>query len=103
MKTPTASKNLPHSKSLKTTHQSARILVGSIAALLAVHSARGASATWSGANNAAWNTVANWSAAPVPGTGDTATFNGVGNGFTNLDLGGGVTIGSIIFDTASEF
>ena len=102
MKNPAVKTARQDSKPVKTarTRQSARILAGSIAALLAVQSARGASATWNGTTDAVWATGTNWSAA-TPGTGDTATFNGVGNGFTNLDLGGGVTIGSITFDTAS--
>ena len=44
---------------------------------------------------------ANWSATPVPGTGDTATFNGLGNGHTTIDLGGGVTIMNLLFDTGN--
>ena len=37
----------------------------------------------------------------MPGTGNTATFNGAGNANTGLVLGAGVTIGSILFDTAN--
>ena len=50
-----------------------------------------------------WGTNANWLTDPaaVPGTGDTATFNSAGNGFTTIDLGTGVTIGNILFDTSS--
>ena len=70
------------------------------AALLAAQQGHAASGSWLGSLNGTW-AGANWSASPVPGTGDTATFNGAGGGFTALDLGGGVTIGSILFDTSS--
>jgi len=60
-----------------------------------------ANATWTGTTNSTWSTGTNWSATPVPGTGDTATFNSSGNGQTTLDLGAGITIRSLIFDTAS--
>jgi len=36
----------------------------------------------------------------VPGVGDTATFNGAGNGNTTIDLGAGVTLSSLLFDTS---
>jgi hypothetical protein len=57
-----------------------------------------ASGSWTGITDATW-AGANWSASPVPGTGDTATFNGTGNGNTTIDLGGGVTIANILFNT----
>jgi autotransporter-associated beta strand protein len=37
----------------------------------------------------------------VPSAGDTATFNGAGNGNTTIDLGAGVTLSSLLFDTSS--
>jgi autotransporter-associated beta strand protein len=77
------------------------VLATSIAALLGGHCARAASATWLGATDAVWATDTNWSAAPAPGTGNTATFDGAGNGNVVLDLGLGVTIGSLLFNTAS--
>ena len=52
---------------------------------------KAASGIWTGATDATW-AGANWSASPVPGTGDTATFNGAGGGHTAIDLGSGVTI-----------
>ena len=52
---------------------------------------KAANGTWIGAADATW-AGANWSASPVPGTGDAATFNGLGNGNTTVDLGSGVTI-----------
>lgn len=58
---------------------------------------------WDGSTDAAWATSTNWLGDPalVPGAGEIATFNGAGNGNTTVDLGAGVTIGSVIFDTAS--
>jgi autotransporter-associated beta strand protein len=62
------------------------------------------SATWTGASDAAW-ADANWGGvSPVPGTGDTATFNATSasvNNNTTIDLGTGVMIGTILFDTAN--
>ena len=63
--------------------------------------ASAASAAWTGTTDALWATLTNWTANPVPGTGDTATFNSAGNGNTTIDLGGGVTVGTVVFDTAS--
>jgi len=60
-----------------------------------------ANGTWLGTGGSTWANAANWSAAPVPGFADTATFNGTGNGNTTIDLGGGVTVSNIIFDTAT--
>jgi fibronectin-binding autotransporter adhesin len=58
---------------------------------------------WDGSVNGVWATSGNWLTDPVtvPGTGEIATFNGVGNGNTTIDLGGGVTISNVLFDTAS--
>ena len=60
-----------------------------------------ASAAWTGAANAFWFLDTNWSPNTVPGSGDTATFNGPGNGNTRIDLTSGVTINTIVFDTAN--
>ena len=60
-----------------------------------------ANGTWNGTSSAVWSLAGNWSASPAPGTGETATFNNAGNANTTLDLGSGVTISSILFDTAS--
>ena len=83
------------------TRQSTRILAGSIAALLAVQSAQADSGTWDGSADALWSTIANWSSDPnpVPGTVNTATFNNAGGAVDTIDLGGGVTINTILFDT----
>ena len=58
---------------------------------------------WDGSSDGVWATSANWLTDPaiVPGTGDTATFNGPGNGFTTLDLGTGVTISNVLFNAGS--
>jgi hypothetical protein len=61
-----------------------------------------ASAAWTGAINAFWRTSTNWSPNTVPGFGDTATFNGAGNGNTTINLSVDlVTVHTIVFDTAS--
>jgi len=88
----------PHS--VRRVLSSASILAGSIAVVLSGVSAHAASGTWLGTVDATW-AGANWSASPVPGAGDTAVFNGTGNGSTTIDFGTGVTVGAITFDTAS--
>lgn len=56
--------------------------------------ADGSTSTWAGSN---------WSSSPIPGTPTirTATFNSAGSGNTTVSLGGGVTINTVLFDTAS--
>ena len=68
-----------------------------LASLAVSHAANG---TWLGTVNNTW-AGANWSTSPVPGFADTATFNGTGGGFTTIDLGPGVTISNLLFDTAT--
>jgi autotransporter-associated beta strand protein len=63
--------------------------------------AHATSDTWSGTNSAVWSDSGNWSGGSVPGAGNTATFNGAGNGNTTIDLGAGVTLGTLLFDTSS--
>lgn len=63
--------------------------------------ARAASGTWLGTVDASWANAGNWSAAPVPGSGDMATFSNAGSPFDTIDLGTGVTLGAILFDTAA--
>jgi fibronectin-binding autotransporter adhesin len=78
-------------------------LASALAALLGLHSAQAASATWQGTTDATW-AGANWSATPVPGTGETATFSGSAatvNNLTTIDLGAGVIINTLLFDTSS--
>ena len=60
-----------------------------------------ASATWNGTTDAVWATGTNWSATPVPGTGDTATFNNAGGAVDTIDLGTGLAIKTLAFDTAT--
>lgn len=87
--------------------QAARLsLAAAVAAVLAGHSAFATSDIWDGSTSALWSTNTNWLTDPaaVPGTGDTATFNATAvavNNFTTIDLTGGVTISTILFDTAN--
>ena len=53
-----------------------------------------------GGGDGLWSTVTNWDDVSAPGTGDTATFNAA-SAITIIDLGTGVTIGTLAFDTAS--
>lgn len=65
----------------------------------ALPTAHAASANWSGGGtDALWTSTANWSATPVPGSADTATFVGAaGAGGKIIDLGSGVTVNTINF------
>lgn len=70
-------------------------------ALTIMPAAHAASDTWTGASDALWSNTANWNpSVAVPGTGDTATFN-VASSNTSIDLGAGVTLGTLLFDTSS--
>src|ERR1035437_1428886 len=75
--------------------------LGLAVAGLGMRSAQASSATWNGATNTIWATGTDWSADPVPANGDTATFNGAGNGNATISLGSGVMINNILFDTSS--
>ncbi len=60
-------------------------------------------ATWTGANGSTW-ADANWSSSPVPGAANnvhTATFNSAGGGQTTINLGAGVTLNTVLFETAT--
>jgi hypothetical protein len=60
-------------------------------------------AIWTGANGSTW-AGANWSSSPVPGAANnvhTATFNSAGGVNDTINLGGGVTLNTVLFDTAS--
>ncbi len=60
-------------------------------------------ASWTGVNGSTW-ADANWSSSPVPGAANnvhTATFNSAGNGQTTINLGAGVTINTVLFETAT--
>ncbi|MCX7402779.1 MAG: autotransporter-associated beta strand repeat-containing protein, partial [Planctomycetia bacterium] len=65
-----------------------------------VKSADAAIRKWLGTTDALWATSTNWDASPFPGSGDTATFDS-STANTTINLGGGVTIGSILFDTSN--
>ncbi len=71
-----------------------------VTALAVPATSRAASATWTGTADAIWSNVNDWTAAPVPGVNDTATFSNAGSGNTNIDLSAGVSIGNIVFDTS---
>ncbi|MBC8128627.1 MAG: hypothetical protein H8M99_15925, partial [Gloeobacteraceae cyanobacterium ES-bin-144] len=63
-------------------------------------SLQAASATWNGTTDALWAMTTNWSASPVPGVGDTATFNNAGNGNVGITVGT-ISLSNITFDTAA--
>lgn len=63
--------------------------------------ARATSDIWDGETDGVWATGANWVGSGTPGTADTATFSGTGNGNTIIDLGVGVTLNALLFDTSS--
>jgi len=69
-------------------------------ATFALNSANAASGNWNGTTSGVWQLNGNWSGAAFPATGDTATFNGAGNGNTTIDIGTGLIVKSIIFDTS---
>jgi autotransporter-associated beta strand protein len=77
-----------------------RLSRAALAALsLGMGIAQAASAIWTGGSaDALWSNTVNWSATPIPGTGDTATFNAAaGAGGSTIDLGAGVTVNAISF------
>src|SRR5688500_18320982 len=68
-----------------------RVGIGTLLAVMGpVGTLLATSDSWDGSTDALWSTTTNWLTDPavVPGTGDTATFNGAGNGNTTIDLGG---------------
>jgi len=71
-----------------------------IATLALSNAVQATSATWNGASDTLWSTTGNWSTSPVPGGGDTATFNGAGNGNTTLTVGT-ISLGQVLFSTSS--
>ena len=58
-----------------------------------------ANATWIGGISNLWSTAGNWTAGGPPGAGQTATFNAA-SANTTISLNG-ITVGTILFDTAS--
>lgn len=82
------------------------VSVGLAVAGLFQPAAQATSDTWDGSDSALWSAVNNWLTNPasVPGTGETATFSldsATVNARTTIDLGTGVTVGGLVFDTAS--
>lgn len=71
--------------------------------VLTCSSSSATSDVWDGSTGSIWATGTNWATDPlvVPGATETATFSGPGNGNTVIDLGAGITIGSLIFDSAN--
>ena len=68
----------------------------------AAPSAFAADATWTGTLSSSWSNLLNWtSLISPPGSGDIATFSNAGNGNTTLNLGTGVTVRTILFDTSN--
>lgn len=63
-------------------------------------SVHAASATWNGTTDSLWATTTNWTASPVPGVGNTATFNNAGNANTTITVGN-ISLLSLLFDTAN--
>ena len=89
-----------HARPLHCRTLSKKAFLGITASLAAASAVHAASASWLGSADSAWSNSSNWSASPVPGAGDTATFNSA-SGNTTIDLGAGLTVGSVVFDTAS--
>ena len=82
-----------------TTRKITRILAGTIAALLSTHAALAADATWNGTGPGNdWATGTNWSTTPVPGSGNTATFDHASG---NVEIGTPVTLQNLVFATGS--
>jgi fibronectin-binding autotransporter adhesin len=82
---------------------SSRLLLATTFALLAAAPFASAqnTRTWTGTTDSSWTVPTNWNASFVPVSGDTALFNGAGNGHTSISLGASSQpIKIILFDTA---
>ncbi len=91
-------------QNMKKSNQSfAKINAFAVVAMALSSQVKADSARWIGSSNSTWATSTNWTSDPnpVPGTGNTATFDDVGGTIDTIDLGAGVSIGSIVFDTAN--
>jgi autotransporter-associated beta strand protein len=78
------------------------VISSSVLAFSAISPTHAASDSWDGSTDATWATATNWlTDVSAPGAGESATFNAAGNGNTTIDLGAGVTVGALVFDTAS--
>ncbi len=82
-------------------NQLSKIITSTGLVLLASLAVAQAQFSWTGTTDNTWAGANNWSPSGPPGTGNTATFNGAGNGNTTISLGGGVTISNLVFDTAT--
>lgn len=91
---------LPRHRTFRPLHALAFVV---LFATHATQPARAASATWNGGSDTLWATPGNWSASPVPGSGDTATFNHAGGstGTVKLTKSGAGTLA--LSGTASTF
>ena len=77
----------------------ARAAIAMTAVAVVLFGTQARSQNWTGlaAPNNQWTTLANWDTA-VPGSGNTAVFNGAGNGNTSISLGGSAQpIGALQF------
>jgi autotransporter-associated beta strand protein len=54
---------------------------------------------WTGASSTAWGTSGNWNPSGVPSSVDTVIFDGTGNNYTNVSLGGSRTLSTLSFTT----
>jgi len=96
-----SSPHLARGSARSTRRGSKSILAGAVIPLIAFTvPARAATVTWTGSGDATWTNGSNWGSGTNPGTGDTALFNGAGNGDTLLSLTSG-TLTSVLFDTSS--
>ena len=89
---------------LKTNKYSSILPLLQLGTMIAVtQSLHAASNSWSGTTDGVWSTQTNWGdgSLAVPGTTDTANFNGLGNGNVSIDTTGGIAIKSILFDTGA--
>ncbi|MCX6976825.1 MAG: hypothetical protein NTX04_02565, partial [Verrucomicrobia bacterium] len=61
------------------------------------------SGKWTGSTSALWATASNWSSNISPGSAGnlTATFNSTANSQTTINLGSGVTINTVLFDSST--
>lgn len=93
-------------KTATRTRKNAQILAGSIAALLAAHSARAAVVPWTPNADGDWTNILNWNAGvgPVPTTTDTAQFNTALTLFgKHIFVDANRTIGTISFGNTSQW
>jgi len=76
-----------------------RVAACATASILNFTHALAANGSWLGAEDAAWTNSANWSASPYPGNavGESASFDGAGNGNTVIDLAGLSSILNVTF------